>query len=736
MKRLLGPEPGQVSVLDGEIVVGREGDLRVEDTQVSRRHAAVRPVPDGVEVEDLGSSNGTFVDGKRIEGKVTLRENATLRVGKTQLEIEIEVEDPGATRFRPAPPAPADPDVPQPDVTRARPIDPGATRFRPRPPLDTPTETPAPAAPAAPAAPPAPHRSRKRVLAFAAVGIVVAAGAAVAAVLVLGGSSKKTASAVKPHCAAHFPTVIRDGFPEPPMQFSRGGVLDATLVAALGSKKINGTVDQLMEFNKLMPATTFVVCPGDLMRVDLVNKLPIPMNLHVHGLHVSPKGHGDNIFLTINPLQTYDYRYQLPLDHEAGAFWYHPHLHGLVDVETTAGLIGAIIVEGGLDNVLSKIPQRIIVIHGGKLVPPGGKPLPIPGTKPGQIKPPPNPGPKEDLVNGAYDPTLRIRPGQLQRWRIWNSTGERELKIVLPGTTFQLLAKDGNTLQHMRPMKTLLIGAGERVEVLVRGGPAGKTQLQSLRFQPCFRSCFDPFGGVPQTGRDFGFQPLLTVVSGGARVNDRLPTAPLANPPDLRTRTVDVHRTIMLARHQVPQKPPEFPVSGKLFDPNRVDVTMKLNSVEEWTIKNECNGRLKEWHNWHIHQNPFQLISVNGRPVKFVDWQDTLNIAPCATVVIRLNPVDFTGKFVMHCHLTFHEDHGMMAVVQVLAHPTPAQVKAHTVVYMVPPANHNGGVSASALSAGARSWSSVFRPPSSHGTRTAPRASRSYSSTPGINSSA
>jgi FtsP/CotA-like multicopper oxidase with cupredoxin domain len=488
------------------------------------------------------------------------------------------------------------------------------------------------------------------------------------------------------------------------MLFSKNGVLDTTLTAALGRAKVNGTVDQLMEFNGIMPGPTLVVCPGDVLRVDLQDKLPLPMNLHVHGLHVSPKGAGDNVFISINPLQGHDYRYRLPLDHEPGAYWYHPHLHGLVDTETTAGLIGAIIVEGGLDNVLSKIPQRIIVIHGGKLVPPGGKPLPIPGARPGQIKPPPNPGPAEDLVNGVYNPTVRIRPGQLQRWRIWNSTGERELKIVLPGTTFQVLAKDGNTLRDMRPTKQLVIGAGERVEVLVRGGPAGTTELQSLPFQPCFRSCFDPFGGVPNNGRNFGFQPLLTVVSSGQPVNDRLPTGPLSNPPDLRTRNVDAYRTIVLARKPGAQKPPTFPLSGKLFNPDRVDITMKLNSIEQWTLKNECDRTSKEWHNFHIHQNPFQIISINGKPVDYIDWQDTINMAPCETVVIRLNPIDFTGKFVFHCHLTFHEDHGMMGVVQVLAHPTPAQVKAHTTVYMVPPPNHDGGVYASAPLVGGRKW--------------------------------
>ena len=40
------------------------------------------------------------------------------------------------------------------------------------------------------------------------------------------------------------------------------------------------------------------------------------------------------------------------------------------------------------------------------------------------------------------------------------------------------------------------------------------------------------------------------------------------------------------------------------------------------------------------------------------------------------HPTDFTGKFVMHCHVTFHEDHGMMAAVQVVRNLTAAQARA------------------------------------------------------------
>src|ERR1700738_3056331 len=91
MRRISGPKPGEVREIDGEIVIGRQGDLTVEDEEASRRHAVVRPVEQGVEVEDLGSANGTFVDGNRIEGKVTVTQDAALRIGQTEFGLEVSL---------------------------------------------------------------------------------------------------------------------------------------------------------------------------------------------------------------------------------------------------------------------------------------------------------------------------------------------------------------------------------------------------------------------------------------------------------------------------------------------------------------------------------------------------------------------------------------------------------------------------------------------------------------------
>ena len=72
------------------LVIGRdEGcNLVLDDSKVSRRHAYLQEIDGGVEVGDLGSSNGTFVNGRRIERPVTLAPGDALRIGASSMRIE------------------------------------------------------------------------------------------------------------------------------------------------------------------------------------------------------------------------------------------------------------------------------------------------------------------------------------------------------------------------------------------------------------------------------------------------------------------------------------------------------------------------------------------------------------------------------------------------------------------------------------------------------------------------
>ncbi len=78
------PLPG-----DGEFVIGRAADaaVRLDEAAVSRQHAAINVRAGQASVRDLGSHNGTFVDGKRVTGEVALHPGAVIEVCKTQLVV-------------------------------------------------------------------------------------------------------------------------------------------------------------------------------------------------------------------------------------------------------------------------------------------------------------------------------------------------------------------------------------------------------------------------------------------------------------------------------------------------------------------------------------------------------------------------------------------------------------------------------------------------------------------------
>jgi FtsP/CotA-like multicopper oxidase with cupredoxin domain len=199
-------------------------------------------------------------------------------------------------------------------------------------------------------------------------------------------------------------------------------------------------------------------------------------NLHTHGLHVSPVGKGDNVYAMVRPGASRRYEYDVLPEHPAGTFWYHPHSHGSVALQMTGGMAGALIVEGDLDNVpeIKKATEHVLVlqqIHGS--LDPGDKtrtrliaqPRDLydkirnsdSGTSASSVAPPFRPGPQRSqggllnpaavattlqppslcqppltlaasqdnewlLINGQWMPTIRMKPGEVQRASTRSST--------------------------------------------------------------------------------------------------------------------------------------------------------------------------------------------------------------------------------------------------------------------------------------------------------------------------
>jgi FtsP/CotA-like multicopper oxidase with cupredoxin domain len=154
-------------------------------------------------------------------------------------------------------------------------------------------------------------------------------------------------------------------------------------------------------------------------------------------------------------------------------------------------------------------------------------------------------------------------------------------------------------------------------------------------------------------------------VAGAAQAPQPLPTRLLPF-LDLRSVPIDHRRTVTLQSLPLDRNAPEIPmatfmINSRQFAADRVDQTMRLNTTEEWVVRNASDN----WHPFHIHVNPFQVVAVNGRAVAPRSYQDTVPVPPLGEVVLRTQFLDFTGRFVFHCHILQHEDGGMMSVVEV-----------------------------------------------------------------------
>ena len=480
-------------------------------------------------------------------------------------------------------------------------------------------------------------------------------------------------------CLDETPPAVSDGFSEPEVRTSENGVLETTLKGSYGEVEIDGETVETMNFEGSVPAPTLAVCPGDKLIVHFENdlgdtpaswnrseaeKLPgehdLPQhegqlsNLHTHGFHVSPKGNSDNVLLSFKPGEDFTYEYEIPEDHPPGMYWYHPHRHGFVEPQIYAGMYGAIYVQGGLDETegIEQFPTRTMEIMSMQVEDGAVVPVQVSKTQKSPY-----------YLNGQLEPDLEIGPGEIQRWRILNADDNAIVNLELEGHEFYVLANDGNTLTSVSPQRNLLMGPGERREVLVQGGEDGSYQLKSLEFSQ-FQG-----GSVPES-------TVATLDVTGDEVDDELPADPLlSDQEDLRTAKVDQEHRIVYSEEPLPGGLTEFQINGRPFNPDVVNETMKLGEVNQWLLINATS----EWHTFHIHINDFQVTAYKPGNIKDVsqfrpqdvfsrdiDPEDTVKMPPGSGIVMRTRPTDFTGKFVFHCHMVNHEDRGMMGIVRVV----------------------------------------------------------------------
>ena len=431
-------------------------------------------------------------------------------------------------------------------------------------------------------------------------------------------------------------------FFEPEVRRSSSGFLVTTLRASTMPTVVRGQVALASVYEGTFPGPTLVVRPGDYVRIELINDLAEATNLHFHGLHVMPESPGDNVLLHIAPGERFTYQFVIPVDHPGGTYFYHPHLHGLVTNQVFKGMAGLLIIEGDIDQLpgvaglteRSMVMMRTVINNNGVIpsLSPNG------GVGQGSV-----------LINGASTPTIVIRPGETQRWRLLNATVASIWDIQVANHPLTLIAQDGNTLANATTVNAISLATAQRRDVLIQGGQPG---VYAITFQD--RNGF----GSQQP------KPLATLeVTGPAENPQPLPTTLI---PFLDLRALPVDRARILTFDILGPGGPTFAqqgfvIDGQPFDEHRIDQFVNLGDTEEWTILNPSFSP----HPFHIHINPFQITAINGQPQDALSYEDTTTVgANGGSITFRTRFLDFPGTWVYHCHILGHEDGGMMGLIQ------------------------------------------------------------------------
>ncbi|MEX1036924.1 MAG: multicopper oxidase domain-containing protein [Sneathiella sp.] len=230
-------------------------------------------------------------------------------------------------------------------------------------------------------------------------------------------------------------------------------------------------------------------------------------NLHLHGLQITPhlfepEGTLEKTsdYITIKPGEEKTYTFSLPEDHPCGTFWYHPHRHNSVAIQSWSGMAGMVLVRGKYDEeiksygITTEIPFAVHDPHYTVInAPDAGSP----GTaKVARFLA--NQNGEDDysfLVTGRYRPEFTVKRNEVVLIRHLSATIEnvnafrvvksaQSDKPVPPDTDddnipFHIIASDG--IAYDRPVKrmSMVCGGGERHDMLIQFPESGLYEVWS-----------------------------------------------------------------------------------------------------------------------------------------------------------------------------------------------------------------------------------------------------------------
>jgi FtsP/CotA-like multicopper oxidase with cupredoxin domain len=402
---------------------------------------------------------------------------------------------------------------------------------------------------------------------------------------------------------------------------------------------------------------------GDRVIVHFKNSLPEPTTIHWHGLRV-PNAMDGAPGATQPPIPPGgEFRYEFTL-FDAGTYWYHPHVNSSAQVGR--GLYGAIVVEDPNDPT-SFGDDLVLLLSDMSL------------DDQGAILPADSGGDFGDLfgregavllVNGKVRPTLKVRTGKQQRWRIINATRARYYNLRMRNHRFVKLGGDNGLAARSNEIYNIIVTPGERADaVFTPADPPGSQTM--LRWVPTERGFGSTFNRAAED--------LIAIET----VKDD-PVIPEVIPTELRhiepiditnakERTVEL--TIALSTTDV-----WMGINGIPFWESQ-PFEAQIGDTEVWRIVNNSDFS----HPFHMHGYFFQVLDDTRVP----EWKDTVNVPTKSELKVAVRYDERPGTWMFHCHILDHADVGMMGHLVVRDPNAPADSIAPTsAVHAAHPPHH------------------------------------------------
>ncbi|AEI52084.1 multicopper oxidase family protein [Runella slithyformis] len=417
---------------------------------------------------------------------------------------------------------------------------------------------------------------------------------------------------------------------------------------------VAGKTGQVLGYKNGILGPTFRVQRGSTVTIPFINGLSEETNIHWHGLLVpaAMDGHPSQM---VTAGQSFNYTFKI--DQAANMAWYHPHPHEKTGKQVFTGLAGMFIVESPEEKALN-LPSdayELPLVIQDKRLDANGAIMYSPTLEEVMI------GYMGETitVNGVSSPFQPVTT-RMYRLRVLNGSNGRMYNLALSnGNSFLIIGSDGGLLTAPETVTSLLLAPGERADLLV---DFSKIALNSEVYLQS-----NSFSGVSSQGSQT-FKILKFMVNKTETDTFKMPTSlnsitPLSTASATKTRTFDIgvmmdmtsgsHGGTMAMKGM-------HTINGKIFNMDRIDEIVALNSTEIWEFDN-TNG--DEPHPMHLHGTFFQVSSRTGGRGNILSHEkglkDTVLVMPGEKVRI-ITKFEKVGKFVFHCHNLEHEDDGMM----------------------------------------------------------------------------